>query len=182
MQASEMHIPNAKCHLIVTRIFSLKVDFETVLDLVFQTLGKHFIKVNFSKCSVKNSTQIGGPTLHICPGPRGFLECGTCGRKTRKILGKLGWWVIPIPWIKLCFQDRVKASRLVIGLVWKIFYCSISLLLPDEKPMKPTLCNWSSESEPINRSSVEHEGTQEQTTLISWPFCLELSASWRNRV
>lgn len=139
MQASEMHIPNAKCHLIVTRIFSLKVDFETILDLVFQTLGKHFIKVNFSKCSVKNSTQIGGPTLHICPGPRGFLECGTCGRKTRKILGKLGWWVIPIPWIKLCFQDRVKASRLVIGLVLKIFYCSISLLLPDEKPMKPTL-------------------------------------------
>lgn len=79
----------------------LKVDFETVLDLVFQTLGKDFIKVNFRKCSVK--TQIGDPILHICPGPRGFSGCGTCSRKTRKILGKLGWWVLPIPWIKLCF-------------------------------------------------------------------------------
>lgn len=58
-----MHIPNAMCHWIVTRIFSLKVDFEIVLDLVFQTLRKHFLKVNFSKCSVKNSTQMGGDPL-----------------------------------------------------------------------------------------------------------------------
>lgn len=34
--------------------FPLKVDVETVLDLVFPTLGKHSLKVNFNAYSVQN--------------------------------------------------------------------------------------------------------------------------------
>lgn len=64
IQAGSMYIPNAKCHLIVTRIFFFlvkkkKTVFETILDLIFPTPGKHFLKVNLNKYSVKISTQTG---------------------------------------------------------------------------------------------------------------------------
>lgn len=36
-----------------------KTVFETILDLIFPTPGKHFLKVNLNKYSVKISTQTG---------------------------------------------------------------------------------------------------------------------------
>lgn len=97
IQDSLMHIPNAKCCLIVIRFFfffSLKIDWR-FLDLIFPTFGKDFffkLTLINTLSKIHNSDSV-TQCSHL-PGLRSFLGYGTFNSKSREVLSKLKWSVI----------------------------------------------------------------------------------------
>lgn len=141
-----MHIPNAKCYLIVRRIFfsPLKVDLETILDLIFPTLGKLLLFLKLTSINPLSKTQSSAKMAHCLHSPKagGFL--GMLGSqwsnqespRQAEMMGHLD------SWIKLCSYNTVKASVVVTGTALQVFHCSISLFkILNEKPMNSDLCD-----------------------------------------